>query len=284
MSAILAVRLLEPVVFVASIIVLIKLSLPDANPLLVTFRPVVRTFTRRNYFIYVVIGLTIILADVILTAVDHRFTERVVAVFGQDFTRLIWRVEGEWVAVFQGWTLTPFTWFMAWAYVIVFPAAVPWTMAVFDYLGETRRNIAVLIGYIMNYLLVFPFYVVFPVRECHAYAPGGRHFVRLALDDLHPAIMEVLRPMSGIDNCFPSFHTSLVVTMTLFAWSSGRKAFAAVMSTMTLSIIFSTLYLGIHWVTDVVAGVVVGVLAWLLGEWLAGKFWARWSGRRLAVN
>jgi len=284
MSATLAVRLIEPLVFVASIIVLVKLSLPYANPLLVTFRPVVRTFTRRNYFIYIMIGLAVILADTILTAIDHRFTERVVALFGQDFTELIWRIEGEWVAVFQRWTWAPLTWFLAWAYVIVFSAAVPWTMAVFDYLGETRRNVAVLVGYIMNYLLVLPFYIAFPVRECHAYAPGGRQFVRLALDDLHPAIMQVLRPLSGIDNCFPSFHTSLVVTMALFAWDSGRKAFAAVMSVMMISIMFSTLYLGIHWATDVAAGVVVGVLAWFLGERLGGKLWARWSRRSLAAD
>jgi hypothetical protein len=40
------------------------------------------------------------------------------------------------------------------------------------------------------------------------------------------------------------------------------------MTVMTVSIIVSTMYLGVHWVTDVGAGIVVGVLAYVLGEWI----------------
>ncbi len=176
-------------------------------------------------------------------------------------------MERDFVKHFQRWTWPPLTWYLAWAYIIVFPAQVPWAMAVFDYLGKVRRNISLLIGYLMNYLLVLPFYIFFPVRECHVFSTGGGEpFVRLRLDDLSPEIMTVLRPMSGIDNCFPSFHTSLAVTVMLFALRSGHRAFGAVMTVMTVSVIVATMYLGVHWVTDVGAGIVVGVLAYVLGE------------------
>jgi membrane-associated phospholipid phosphatase len=87
--------------------------------------------------------------------------------------------------------------------------------------------------------------------------------------------MTILRPMSGIDNCFPSFHTSLAVTVALFAIRSGRRAFAVVMTAMAAAIIFSTVYLGVHWLTDVGAGIIVGIVAYLLGEWLGKKLHSR---------
>jgi membrane-associated phospholipid phosphatase len=261
---------------VGSVILLIWASLPQANPLAVTFRPVWRTFTRKRYFLYIAIGLSVVFIDVALTAVDHEFTDAVLKSRGQDFTSLIWAMEGDLVKHFQTWTWTPLTWVMGWAYIIVFPAMVPWAMAVFDHLGEVRKNISLLIGYIMNYLLVLPFYIFFPVRECHVFSsPEGEGFVRLALDDVHPAIMTILRPMSGIDNCFPSFHTSLAVTVALFAIRSGRRAFAVVMTAMAAAIIFSTVYLGVHWLTDVGAGIIVGVVAYVLGEWLGKRLHSR---------
>lgn len=277
-NPLLLVRMLEPPVFVASTILLIWVSLPKANPLVATFRPVWRVFTRKRYFLYIIVGLSVIFIDVALTAIDHTFTDAVIKSRGQDFTSLIWAMERDFIRHFQKWTWTPLTWYMGWAYVIVFPAMMPWAMAVFDYVGAVRKNIALLIGYIMNYVLVLPFYIFFPVRECHVFAsPSGEKFVRLALDDVHPAIMTILRPMSGIDNCFPSFHVSLAVTVALFAIRSGRRAFAAVMTAMAVSVIVSTMYLGIHWITDVGAGIIVGVLAYLIGEWLGRKVHSRLS-------
>ncbi len=275
MTPVTIIRALEPPIFVVSVVLLVWASLPGANPLVVTFRPLWRTFRRKNYALYLGIGLLVVFCNAVLTAADHHFTRAVVNWRGADFTSLVRGIEGDWVKVFQEWTWPPLTWYMGWVYIIVFPAVVPWAMVVFDYLGESRRNISVLIGYIANYLLALPFYIFFPVRECHEYAPSGEPFVRLVLDDMHPAIMQALRPMSGIDNCFPSFHTSLTVTIALCAWFSGRNAFRIVMAVMALSIILSTLYLGVHWVTDVGAGVLSGVVAFMLGEWLGRKFWNR---------
>ena len=256
--------------FVASVVLLMWVSLPKANPLLATFRPVWRTFTRKRYFLYIAIAMSVIVINGALTAIDHTFTDTVILSRGEDFTSLIWRIESGWIEHYQRWTWIPLTWYMGWVYIIVFPAMVPWAMAVFDYLGETRKNISLLIGYIMNYALALPFYIFFPVRECHEYPPA-QESLRLLLNDIDPAIMTLLRPMSGVDNCFPSFHTSLAVTIALFALRSGRRAFAVVASVMTVSIIISTMYLGIHWVTDVGAGVIVGIVAYLLAEWLGKK-------------
>ena len=284
MDPVLFVQLVEPPLYVITTILLVWLSLPRANPLAAAFRPVWRTLTRRNYAVFVAIGCSMIVIDVILTSLDHHFTAAIVKWRGEDFTSLIWQIEGDFVKHFQRWTWPGLTWYMAWAYIVVFPVTVPSAMVVFDYLGEARKNVSLLIAYFINYILVLPFYFLFPVRECHEFRPGGEPFLRLVLDDAHPAIMKGLRPMSGIDNCFPSFHTSLVVTVALFAWFSGRRAFGIVMSLMALSVILATLYLGIHWIVDLGAGIVVGIIAYWLGDWLGKKYWARRVSRGRSLN
>lgn len=45
--------MLEPPVFVASIILPVWASLPEAGPLPVSFRPVWRVFTRKKYFLHI---------------------------------------------------------------------------------------------------------------------------------------------------------------------------------------------------------------------------------------
>jgi processive 1,2-diacylglycerol beta-glucosyltransferase len=61
--------------------------------------------------------------------------------------------------------------------------------------------------------------------------------------------------------------------MALLAWHSGRRPFAALMTLLAAANAFSTVYLGIHWVIDVAAGLVVGLLAYAL----ACRFSRRWA-------
>lgn len=264
--------LIEFAVVLVSAVVLVWLSLPDTNPVRAVLGSIRRVLTRRNHFLFVAAALAIVAVNFALTTLDGHFTALVMRLRGEDFTSLIWSVEGNLVAGVQRLAWPPLTWYFGWAYVIVFPALLPWAAIVFDSVGAARRNIPLLIAYAMNYILVLPFYVLFPVREVHSFAPDGVPVARMLLNDIHPALMQTLRPMSGIDNCFPSFHTSLAVTVALFALRSGRRTFAATAAVMACSIAFSTLYLGVHWLGDVAAGILVGIAAWFLGEFIGRRY------------
>jgi len=108
-----------------------------------------------------------------------------------------------------------------------------------------------------SYLVALPFFLFFPVVERWAFPASGA----VLLSDLWSSrLIEVARPISGIDNCFPSFHVSLtlIVVMLSFVYRINQRW---VVLSLGIPIILSTWILGIHWLTDIVAGTAVAIIS-----------------------
>jgi len=275
-------RLIESLLGVITILVFIRVAVPEARPWRVILRTLGRLVGRGHRWLYLGACLSILAFNYLFLVfeLDARCTNWVKSSNGgHDFTRLVYGLEGEAVAHVQAalnWL--PLTWFLGYVYVVVFPCLVFVSIFVFDQLDDRRGLAMALLGYALNFLLVLPFYLVFPVRETfHFYTTDlGSDAVRMLLNDIHPAIIEGYRAMSGLDNCFPSFHTSLAVTLALVAWHAGRPRYGWLITFFAAANVFSTVYLGVHWVIDVAAGLVVGVAAYVL----ARRASLRWSAAR----
>jgi serine/threonine protein kinase/membrane-associated phospholipid phosphatase len=109
----------------------------------------------------------------------------------------------------------------------------------------------------LAYLISLPFFLFFPVPERWAYPESGA----ILLSDLWaPTLIEMFRPISGLDNCFPSFHVSLTVVMVSLCFIYRLKyRWSALWIGVLIGL--STSILGIHWLTDITAGVATGLLA-----------------------
>jgi membrane-associated phospholipid phosphatase len=126
----------------------------------------------------------------------------------------------------------------------------------------------------VDYAISLPFFVFFPVPERWAYPDSGA----ILLSDLWaPELIEFFRPISGLDNCFPSFHVSLTVVMVALAFLYRlRYRWSALW--IGLLITLSTSVLGIHWLTDIVAGLATGLLAVAVARLIDGRYsWPRWA-------
>ncbi len=281
-------RVVESLLMAATILLLVWAGAPEAAPWRVVGRSIRLTLRSGRRALYLLTGLSIILANLLYLQlkIDQYFTRGVIARLGRDYTADIYRFEGGLVAQLQhALACLPLTWFLGFIYVVVFPCLVFVLIFVFDHLRHRRGLAMVLIGYAVNYLFVLPFYLWLPIREVFHYYRVDLNSgeVRLLLDDIHPVVMQAYRAMSGIDNCFPSFHTSLAVTMGLLAWHSRRRGFAALISSLAAANVLSTIYLGVHWLSDVAAGLVVGVLAYLLAL-LLSRHWAQTASCRESVG
>lgn len=61
-------------------------------------------------------------------------------------------------------------------------------------------------------------------------------------------------------NCFPSMHTSIAFAMFLVVLCEKDKIFKYVWSFFCLSVVYSTMYMEIHWIIDVIGGIILAIV------------------------
>ncbi|MHC1684142.1 MAG: phosphatase PAP2 family protein [Clostridiaceae bacterium] len=61
-------------------------------------------------------------------------------------------------------------------------------------------------------------------------------------------------------NCFPSMHTSIAFAMFLLVIRENNKVFKYIWGAYCLLVVYSTMYLKIHWVIDVIGGLIFAYL------------------------
>jgi len=72
----------------------------------------------------------------------------------------------------------------------------------------------------------------------------------------NPGIMALTGEINEATNVFPSLHTSLSVTVGTFAVLTRREypLWTPIAAWLAVSVVIATMYLGIHWLTDVIGG------------------------------
>jgi membrane-associated phospholipid phosphatase len=176
---------------------------------------------------------------------------------GVNITGYIFLVESELVATIQSIATPALTAYFGFVYVFGYTFLL--TFPVLAYLlADGPRPVRVLFtAYILNYGFGLVCYVLFV-------AYGPRNFMPELVDPLlytaWPQSQLLVQQVNTNTNVFPSLHTSLSVTVALVAvrFRDIYPRWTPVAGLLAASIVFSTMYLGIHWATDVVAGAAVG--------------------------
>jgi membrane-associated phospholipid phosphatase len=146
------------------------------------------------------------------------------------------------------------------SYFVIFPVLclyVAWALARHR---DPRAYQAVSLAVAIDYAISLPFFLFFPVPERWA-SPMTE--AMLLSDKVSDKLIEFMRPMSGLDNCFPSFHVSLTV-LVVAACFLFRVPLRMAALALGATIVLSTFVLGVHWIPDMIAGVAVGIASLLL--------------------
>lgn len=119
-------------------------------------------------------------------------------------------------------------------------------------------SLAVMIDYLMS----LPFFIFLPIPERWAYPDSNA----ILLSDLwNESLITYIRPISGLDNCFPSFHTSLTVILITVCYLYNVRLKTSFLF-IGATIILATFVLGIHWIPDIISGIFVGLLSVILAH------------------
>jgi membrane-associated phospholipid phosphatase len=177
---------------------------------------------------------------------------------GFNITHTLYTIEGELVPTIQQVATTELTWTLSLVYVFGYVFLLVFPLVAYLFLDTLRMFRVTALAYIINYLVGLGSYTLFIAYGPRNYMPGQ---ARGLMYELWPEIEQLTTHINANTNVFPSLHTSLAVTVAVLAWYThdSYPKWSYISSVLAASIAFSTMYLGLHWGTDVAAGTVLGV-------------------------
>lgn len=188
---------------------------------------------------------------------------------GWDFTPWIYAVEGHAVEHLQDALRTPL---LDYALVAVYTAGafLLYTIPFYSLVALGRASSALRVALTVAgiWAVGIVFYFLFPVYEVWTtaspdYPYHWTHVVNVYFE-INPAAATSPAYHSAINNNFPSLHVALSVGTAAALWLSRERWLAIPGTVVAAGVTLATMYLGIHWVSDVVAGVALAAgSAWL---------------------
>lgn len=245
------------------------------NPLLVFAR--LGKELRRSYkFILMVAGMISVLA---INKYELRIENKMH--LASDYTSVFFGLEGHFVQSLQNLFYAPWlTPVIVFFYIFMLQSVLAASLGV--YLLDKNRVMLYATCYtiMLVYAAAIPFFLYFPINEVWSYAPAG---VRFTMLDVFPRFEQEYRPLSGLNNCFPSLHTAISVSTAILAYRSGNRRWMAITAVSAAFIVFGIFYLGIHWMIDMLGGALLAVVSTSVAVQLA-KLTLRSSEKSLALR
>ena len=227
------------------------------------------TYTKYHEFVPY---LFLMASLIILIVINNHFDPKVTESLKLNFTPLIHSIEGNTVAELQDWMMDSVystrTFYFRMVYTYTYGAL--FYVFIFWFIFKDNVYMVKLItaGHVVTYLIAVPFYAFMPV-DCawttnpkrYSFYEGEQYSDKIigVLHDTDPTFTEVHQVFASINNCFPSLHTSIPVMIFLILLVTGHKYLAAIIFPVMVSVIISTIYLGIHWITDLIAGIILAI-------------------------
>lgn len=190
----------------------------------------------------------------------HKYSVETSWIIDANLTGIIYTLEGDFVAQLQQSLPYRATLYFSFIYVFGYVVLLVFPMIAYFFLDSLHDLKMVFTAYAVNYaggVLCYTLFVTY----------GPRNIMPNAVDqpmyELFPQVMLLTSSVNTNTNVFPSLHTSLAVTAMIFALMTKEEypRWSPVAVVVGTSVVVSTMYLGIHWLTDVVAGVALGALS-----------------------
>jgi len=212
----------------------------------------------RRYWAHMIVVFSVYLWKDLLDGLD-----RVLMANTQlDMTPYVYAIEGDIVLWAQEGLRTPLLDFvLTHFYVMGFMTATFASFLYPIYFDDRHMADRVSLSMFWVYILAIPFYLFFNVRVTGDYIPA----METVAYDLTPEIHNWFTRIDPFTNGMPSLHIGLpfAIWLTMTRWDEdGRwNKYRSILAVFIAFTAFSIVYLGIHWIADILGGMVVAIIA-----------------------
>ena len=201
--------------------------------------------------------LLIIISVVTFHVIEVNFIDSYATSFvGRNFAPLFQSFEDGLIAAVSHYWSMPLLIFFVLVYIVIYPFTL-WFSPLLFLINENKKAMKSLAyGLLSIYILSLPFYLFLPVTNVYTY-----YGIHSALNSIIPSIENFFYHTTTQNNCFPSLHVAMTLLIAKSSSFTKNKRYKYFTYILAVTVIMSVLYLSIHWITDVIGGVVVFLIA-----------------------
>jgi membrane-associated phospholipid phosphatase len=217
-----------------------------------------------------------------MKSVVFYFEETIENLFAINYTPMIHAFEGNSVFWVQHSLYHPaMTFLMAVVYIGSFLFIMTFSLALFAYLDRMKAASKLIFLYVVLFFLTVPFYllvIVYTPSYPKMFYPGAESIIRgmePLLYNYGPNVNNFFINYDTFNNCFPSMHIGYPAATIFFLFLNvrGFRRYKLFLIAALGFIAVAIVYLGIHWLTDIVGGFLIAILGVLITERYAHGFW-----------
>ncbi len=158
----------------------------------------------------------------------------------------------------QHWTPL-LVYFFVFIYIGLYPFTLWFSVLYFIIADERKAMKTFAYSLTIIYAIALPFYLFLPITNVYTYYGSAS-----ALTTVIPGVEQFFYATTTTNNCFPSLHVAISLLVAQTAALTNNKRYIYLTYFTAVCVICSVIYLAIHWITDVLGGILLSLVVFYL--------------------
>jgi membrane-associated phospholipid phosphatase len=204
---------------------------------------------------YQSISLCLILMVVILHLLEVNILDTITTnMIHANFTQSIQGFEDGIVHWFTQFWTPILVYFFVFIYIGLYPFLLWFSLLYFIIVDEKKAMKTFAYSLVGIYAIALPFYLFVPITNVYHYYGSAS-----ALNLVIPSIEQFFYTTTTSNNCFPSLHVAMSLLLVKTVSLTNNKRFLYLTYFCAICVICAVIYLAIHWITDVIGGILLAL-------------------------